>query len=80
MHVMNKTKYSIIIESEVNKLLDSGLTDKQLIIQRVVENLGLPRPTIRRVIRDMRNDMMKKIKILQPDNTPLPDIPIDLDN
>jgi hypothetical protein len=46
-------------------LLDKGLTDKQDIYTKVVEELGVPRPTVRRVARDLRNELLQKIKILQ---------------
>jgi len=53
------------IVNEVERLLDSGLTDKTDIISKVVENQNVPRPTVRRIIRDMREEMLKKVKILQ---------------
>ncbi len=34
-------------------------------ISKVVDNLGVPRPTVRRVARDLRNELLTKIKILQ---------------
>jgi len=42
-----------------------GLTDKQDIYTKVVDELGVPRPTVRRVARDLRNELLDKIKILQ---------------
>ena len=53
------------IVDEVERLLDAGLTDKTDIISKVVENQNVPRPTVRRIIRDMREEMLKKVKILQ---------------
>ena len=53
------------IVNEVEKLLDAGIIDKQKIISTVVEQLNVPRPTVRRIIRDMREEMLKKVKILQ---------------
>ena len=49
----------------LNELLDKGFTDKQDIYSKVVEELGVPRPTVRRVARDLRNELLQKIKILQ---------------
>lgn len=65
--MIEKMTRTTIVIHEVEKLLDAGYTDKDLIIAEVVEQLGIPRPTVRRIIRDMRNEMTRKIKILQSD-------------
>ena len=62
---MNRTTQSTSIKQAINELLDKGLTDKQDIYSKVVEELGVPRPTVRRVARDLRNELLQKIKILQ---------------
>ena len=62
---MNRTTQSRSIKQAINELLDKGLTDKQDIYSKVVEELGVPRPTVRRVARDLRNELLQKIKILQ---------------
>lgn len=62
---MNRTNQSTIIKQAINSYLDKGLTDKQDIYSKVVEELGVPRPTVRRVARDLRNELVEKIKILQ---------------
>ena len=62
---MNRTTQSTNIKQAINELLDKGLTDKQDIYTKVVEELGVPRPTVRRVARDLRNELLAKIKILQ---------------
>ncbi len=62
---MNRTNQSTIIKQAINSFLDKGLTDKQDIYSKVVEELGVPRPTVRRVARDLRNELVEKIKILQ---------------
>ena len=62
---MNRTTQSTSIKQAINELLDKGLTDKQDIYSKVVEELGVPRPTVRRVVRDLRNELLQKIKILQ---------------
>ena len=41
------------------------MTDKQHIYTKVVDELGVPRPTVRRVARDLRNELLEKITILQ---------------
>ncbi len=62
---MNRTNQSTIIKQAINSCLDKGLTDKQDIYSKVVEELGVPRPTVRRVARDLRNELVEKIQILQ---------------
>ena len=62
---MNRTNQSSIIKEAINSYLDKGLSDKQDIYSKVVEELGVPRPTVRRVARDLRNELLEKIKILQ---------------
>lgn len=62
---MNRTNQSTVIKQAINTYLEKGLTDKQDIYSKVVEELGVPRPTVRRVARDLRNELLAKIKILQ---------------
>jgi len=62
---VNRTTQSTNIKQAINSLLDKGFTDKQDIYTKVVEELGVPRPTVRRVARDLRNELVQKIKILQ---------------
>ena len=62
---MNRTNQSTVIKEAINSLLDEGVTDKQDIYSKVVDKLCVPRPTVRRVARDLRNELLTKIKILQ---------------
>ncbi len=62
---MNRVNQSSIIKDAINSYLNKGLTDKQDIYSKVVDELGVPRPTVRRVARDLRNELLEKIKILQ---------------
>jgi len=62
---VNRTNQSTVIKEAINSLLDEGITDKQDIYSKVVDKLGVPRPTVRRVARDLRNELLTKIKILQ---------------
>ena len=64
---MNRTNQSAVIKEAINSYLDSGVTDKQDIYTKVVDDLGVPRPTVRRVARDLRSDLLQKIEILQSD-------------
>ena len=65
---MNRTNQSTVIKAATNTLLDNGITDKQDIYTKVVDELGVPRPTVRRVARDLRNELLDKIKILQSES------------
>jgi len=62
---VNRSTQSTNIKQAINSLLDKGLTDKQDIYTKVVEELGVPRPTVRRVARDLRSELLQKIQILQ---------------
>ena len=62
---MNRTNQSTVIKAALNTLLDNGMTDKQVIYTKVVSDLSVPRPTVRRVARDLRNELLEKIRILQ---------------
>ncbi|MCY4491055.1 MAG: hypothetical protein OXC46_06285 [Thaumarchaeota archaeon] len=71
---MNRTNQSTVIKEAINSYLDKGMADKQDIYTKVVDDLGVPRPTVRRVARDLRNELLQKIQILQSD---LPTTPED---
>ncbi len=71
---MNITNLTPIIIACIEKYLEKGLTDKEEIFYKVCDELGVPRPTVRRVARDMRTEMLRKIKILQSE-IPLPSDP-----
>jgi len=65
--LLNRTNQSTIIKEAINSYLDKGVTDKQDIYTKVVDELGVPRPTVRRVARDLRTELLQKIQILQSD-------------
>lgn len=62
---MSQPQQSTVIKDAINACLEEGLTDKQEIYSRVVKELGVPRPTVRRVARDLRNEMAENIKELE---------------
>jgi len=66
---VNRTNQSTVIKQAINAYLDKGLIDKQDIYSKVVDELGVPRPTVRRVARDLRNELLAKIKILQSETS-----------
>jgi len=63
---VNSKNQSTIIKEKINELLSPphNITDKQIIYTKVQE-LGFPRPTVRRVAGELRNELLAKIKILQ---------------
>jgi len=71
---MNMTNLTPIIIACIEKYLEKGITDKEEIFRKVCDELGVPRPTVRRIARDMRIEMERKIKILQSE-IPLPSDP-----
>ena len=62
---MNHPNQSTEIKESINSFLDKGVKDKQDIYSKVVDELGVPRPIVRRVARDLRNELVAKIEILQ---------------
>ena len=56
----------ILIEDKIEKCLDGGMTDKRDIISKVVESLGVPRPSVRRVKRRLVEKMKIRAEILNP--------------
>jgi len=57
------------IKNSLEYYLDRGMTDKMKIFTKVVDDLKVPRPTVRRVARELRIDFLHKIQILQNDWT-----------
>ena len=68
---MNRTNQNTLIKEKIKDLIEKkGVTDKQEVYTKVVEEMGVPRPTVRRVARDLRNELLEKIKILQSETQP----------
>ena len=55
------------IKEKLNYYLDRGMTDKTSIFTRVVDDLGVPRPSVRRIARQLRTEFLRRIQILQSD-------------
>ena len=62
---MQRTSQSTIISETIVKYIDKGMTDKSEIFTKVVDELGVPRPTVRRVARDLREELANKVEILK---------------
>ena len=63
---MNRTN-SEVVKIAIEQKLDAGIRDKRKIISEIVEELGVSRPTVRRIARELRNKYLDKVKILQSD-------------
>ena len=55
---------TILIKQAIMDCLDKGMKDKSEIFSKIVEQFGIPRPTVRRVSRELREEMIQKVKIL----------------
>ena len=67
MHPKNQNaQIKEIITSLLDRTIKEGVhMDKQELYTEVVQQTGHPRPTVRRVAAELRNDLLEKIKILQ---------------
>lgn len=61
---------SDIIEKLIEVKLDSGMTSKEKIYSEVVSELNVPRPTVRRIARDLKNKYLERIGVLQSEIPP----------
>ena len=71
MITVKKTLKSAFVEVVIEEKLDAGMIDKHEIFRQVVEELGVPRPTVRRIARDLRNKYADRIKVLQSEVRPI---------
>lgn len=62
---MSRVNQNSVIKEAINTYLENGIKDKQDIYTRVVDDLGVPRPTVRRVARELRNELLRRIEALQ---------------
>lgn len=61
---MKRESKSSIIRSEIFKVIADGITEKQKIYTYVVNELNVPRPTVRRIAREIVKDLIGVINIL----------------
>ena len=54
-----------MIEEEIINFLNQGVKTKEEIYTKVVEELNVPRPTVRRVSRVLKEKMIKQAEILR---------------
>ena len=62
---------SSVIEVALEQKLDAGMRDKTEIFTQIVQELNVPRPTVRRIARDLRNKYRDRIRVLQSEVTPI---------
>lgn len=56
-----------LIRLEILKELENGQRNKSQIFTNVVDNLGVPRPMVRRCSRELIAELLDKVKILTSD-------------
>ena len=66
---LSRDNQNSTIQEAINTYLERGIKDKQDIYTRVVDDLGVPRPTVRRVARELRNELLRRIEALQEEIT-----------
>ena len=66
---MKRTSQKDAIMRRLEYYLNKGWKDKMKIYQKVADELGVPKPTVRRVARDLRQIYAHKIMVLQSDFT-----------
>ena len=56
-----------LVKTAINTCLEEGMTDKQALYTKVVDELGVPRPSVRRIAHDMRlrNELLDKVNVLR---------------
>lgn len=57
-----------LVKTAINTYLEEGMTDKNALYTKVVSELGVPRPSVRRIARDMRlrDELLDKVNVLRP--------------
>ena len=60
-----------VVEIALEQKLDAGMRDKHQIFAEVIDELGIPRPTVRRIARDLRNKYLDRVRILQSEVPPI---------
>jgi len=58
-----KTQFQLV-KQEINVLFDSGVNSKTQIYNKLEETTRLPRTTIRRCVRDLQFELVKKVQVL----------------
>ena len=54
-----------LVKDRINQLLDDVYTNSQEIVTKVVNELNIKRPTVRRLARELRIELVKRLSILE---------------
>ena len=54
-----------LVKDKINDLLNDGYTNKNEIISKVSNELDVQRPTVRKLARELRIELVKKLSILE---------------
>lgn len=61
---MNPKNTEALVIQKIMLLLDTGFTDKDEIVSKIVTEYDLSKNVIRRIMKDMSIEMQRKIRIL----------------
>ena len=54
-----------LVKEKINQLLDMGYKDNKEIVTKIVNEYNIKRPTVRRLARELRIELVKKLSILE---------------
>lgn len=61
---MVQNNLTALVQIEIGRLIDSGKTDLQEIYTIVCDKFGIPRTSVRRIKKQLVEDLKKKVKVL----------------
>lgn len=61
---MNAKNTNQLVTGKINFYLDAGFTSKDEIVTMIVEEFGLARSIVRRLMNDMKVDYQRKARVL----------------
>lgn len=64
---MTESEITKQVEKELESLMEAGATDKNQIFDTVVKKLDVPRPIVKKIARNLRIKLQKRIAVLQSD-------------
>ncbi|MCP6727069.1 MAG: hypothetical protein KJI69_03535 [Patescibacteria group bacterium] len=54
-----------IVKEIIMSYIKKGVTDKQELYSKVVNEIGIPRPTVRRIAKLLRDELLSAVSILE---------------
>lgn len=58
------------IKQKIDQLIDIGEKNKSVIYSRIVEDFGIARHEVKLIARELRQDWIKKVKVLESEIDP----------